>query len=140
MRGGIRHYHSRRHSTRALVIRGGLGRTFGSLACFLALLFLCLGTYILQDAFANPVSAQAAGLITAACSIALGAVLLFYLVKPRRSHKSIHLEEPTNVLPERAAIPAEAFPAPRKKARSDLAPRWVYVDTSRFTPTVRPRI
>ncbi len=71
-----------------LVIRGGLARTFGSLASFLAALFLLLGLYLLGDAFEHPLDAQAAGVLAAALSIALAAILLYFLLKPRRGLRS----------------------------------------------------
>ena len=75
------HLHS---PDRPLKLRGGLARTFGSLASFLALLFLLLGLYLLADAFENPIAAQAAAVLTAALSIALAAILFYYLLKPRK--------------------------------------------------------
>ena len=75
MRGGALHHASGVHPRKPLVVRGGLVRTFGSLAGFLAVIFLCGGLYILEDAFANP---------PAAFIITLAAMLLFYLVKPRK--------------------------------------------------------
>jgi hypothetical protein len=42
------------HHVKPLVIRGGLARTFGSLASFLAVLFLLLGLYLLGDGFQHP--------------------------------------------------------------------------------------
>jgi hypothetical protein len=42
------------HHPKPLVIRGSLARTFGSLASFLALIFLLLGSYLLRDALAHP--------------------------------------------------------------------------------------
>jgi hypothetical protein len=71
-------------SPKPLVVRAGLGRTFGSLIGFVALLFLSWGIYLLADAFAHPVDAQAAALIVAASAISLAVLLLFYLFKPRR--------------------------------------------------------
>jgi len=68
-----------------LVIRGGLPRTFGSLATFLAVLFLFFGIYLLGDAFEHPLDAQAAGILAAAFSITLAAILLYFLLKPRRA-------------------------------------------------------
>jgi uncharacterized BrkB/YihY/UPF0761 family membrane protein len=67
-----------------LVIRGGLARTFGSLASFIAILFLLSGLYLLRDALENPLDAQAPALLAAAFSITLAAILLYYLLKPRR--------------------------------------------------------
>src|SRR5579863_4435222 len=68
---------------RSLAARGGLARTFGSLAGFLALMLLGAGSYILIDAFANPIAAQAAAVEAAGVIIALAAILLFFLFKPR---------------------------------------------------------
>jgi hypothetical protein len=137
MSGGVRYRHLRRHRSRPLVVRGSLGRTFGGLAWFAAILFLLLGIYILDDALANPVAAETAAIITAACSISLAAIMLFYLVKPtrRRFRGSAYLEVVEEVSPEKATIQAKV-PGPKKKARSDLA-QWVYVDTSRFLPRAR---
>jgi hypothetical protein len=49
---------------------------------FPAVIFLVWGIYILDDAFANPIAAQAAAVIAAASCIALATILLFYLLKP----------------------------------------------------------
>lgn len=70
-----------------LVIRGGLARTFGGLASFVALLFLLVGMYLLQDAFEHPLDAAAAAVLAAALSIALAIILLFYLLKPRHGKR-----------------------------------------------------
>jgi uncharacterized BrkB/YihY/UPF0761 family membrane protein len=75
------------HHTKPLVIRGGLARTFGSLVSFLALLFLFLGAYLLEDAFEHPLNAQASGVLASAFSITLAAILLYYLLKPRRAQR-----------------------------------------------------
>lgn len=69
-----------------LVVRGGLNRTFGSLAGFAALGLLSLGTYLLADAFAHPLDAGAAGVIVGAFAIAIAMLLLVFLFKPRRFH------------------------------------------------------
>lgn len=67
-----------------LVLRGGVARTFGSLVSFLALLFLLTGTYLLGDAFEHPLDAQAVAVLAAALSLALAAILFYYLLKPRK--------------------------------------------------------
>jgi hypothetical protein len=76
------------HQLKPLVIRGGLARTFGSLACFLAVLFLILGSYLLADALEHPLDAQATAILAAAFSITLAAILLFFLLKPRRGKRA----------------------------------------------------
>jgi peptidoglycan/LPS O-acetylase OafA/YrhL len=70
-----------------LILRGGLGRTFGSLASFLAMLFLLLGLYLLGDAFEHPLNADAAAVLAAAFSITLATILFYYLLKPRRKRR-----------------------------------------------------
>jgi uncharacterized BrkB/YihY/UPF0761 family membrane protein len=75
------------HNVKPLVIRGGVARTFGSLVSFLAALFLLFGFYILGDAFEHPLDAQAAGILAAAFSITLAAILLYFLLKPRRANR-----------------------------------------------------
>lgn len=74
------------HHAKPLVIRGGLARTFGSLVSFLAVIFLLLGLYLLGDAFAHPLAAQAVGVLTAALSITLATILFFFLLRPKPRH------------------------------------------------------
>jgi hypothetical protein len=75
------------HSTKPLVVRGGLARTFGSLAGFLALICLSAGLYLLDHATANPLTAQPGDVISAAVLVALATILFFYLFKPRNRRK-----------------------------------------------------
>ena len=76
------------HPRRSLLALGGLARTFGSLASFLALTFLGVGVYIMQDAFADPLAAQATPLVASAFIIALASIILFYLFKSRRTPRT----------------------------------------------------
>jgi lipopolysaccharide export LptBFGC system permease protein LptF len=69
---------------KSLVVRGGPARTFGSLVSSLAVIFLCFGLYLLEDALAHPLEAQAVEVITGAFTIALAATLIYYLLKPRK--------------------------------------------------------
>jgi riboflavin transporter FmnP len=71
------------HHVKPLLIRGGLAHTFGSLASFLAILFLLFGLYLLGDAFEHPLAAQPGAVLAAALSITLAAILLYFLCKPR---------------------------------------------------------
>jgi hypothetical protein len=121
------------HAPRSLAVRGGLVRTFGGLATFLVLTFLCSGIYILEDAFADPLAAQAAALIFGAFSIALATILLYYLVKPRGEPRRMGRERPH---PEQEFVDVEeiALDAPQDDARKDLVYQRVYVDHSRIRP------
>jgi hypothetical protein len=58
------------------------------LVSFLAVLFLIFGFYLLGDAFEHPLAAQAVGVLAAAFSITLAAILLYFLLKPRRAPHS----------------------------------------------------
>src|SRR5258708_40285508 len=83
------HRTSHAHPSRSLAVRAGLVSTFGSLAGFVVVTFLCWGLYILADAFAHPIEAGAAAGICAAFIIALAIMLLFFLIKPqKRSRKA----------------------------------------------------
>src|SRR5260370_4033933 len=85
MRGGFIRHTASVDSSKSLVLRGGLVRTFGGLAGFVVVTFLCGGLYILEETFANPLDAGAAAVITAAFIITLGAMLLFFLIKPQKA-------------------------------------------------------
>jgi Na+/melibiose symporter-like transporter len=63
---------------------GGLARTFGTMASFLAALLLIPGLYLIEDALAHPLEAQGAGLIAGAFIIALASLMLFFVFKPRK--------------------------------------------------------
>jgi divalent metal cation (Fe/Co/Zn/Cd) transporter len=81
MRGILRSMFVAAHPGRALAIRGRAMRTFGSLVLFAALILLCVGAYILRQEFADPITAQAFGLVAAAFVMAVAATLLYYRVK-----------------------------------------------------------
>src|SRR5260370_1755880 len=85
MRGGfIRHIPSVQ-SSKALVFRGGLVHTFGSLVGFIMVTFLCVGLYMLEEAFAHPLDAGTATVITPPFIFALPTMLLTLLIHPRQT-------------------------------------------------------
>ena len=136
MRGTVLHRLPKVRSPKPLVVRAGLGRTFGSLIGFLALLFLSWGIYLLADAFAHPVDAQAAALIVAAFAISLAVLLLFYLFKPRRvvglnqrQHPQDSATSTVEPLPRAPSVTARG-----EDLRKDQAYQRVYVDHSRIRP------
>jgi hypothetical protein len=136
MRNGFAGHGSHVHVPKPLVVRGGVGRTFGSLVSFLALTLIAGGGYILGDAFAHPVDAQAAGLIAAAFVIALGLLLLFYLLKPkrygegarRRTRRHLRVQQTKPAAGGQSETPA------RNDSRTDLVYQRIYVDHSRIRP------
>jgi hypothetical protein len=136
MRGTVPHRLPKVRSPKPLVVRAGLGRTFGSLIGFLALLFLSWGIYLLADAFAHPVDAQAAALIVAAFAISLAVLLLFYLFKPRRvvgMNRRQPLENSVTLTAEPLSR-APSVTARGEDLRKDQAYQRVYVDHSRIQP------
>jgi hypothetical protein len=118
----------------SLAARGGLARTFGGLATFLVVSFLCSGIYMLEDVFANPIAAQAAALICGAFVIALATILLYYLIRPgtapRRNRQKHELQDAPQ--PESGFMQELTLSARREDGREDLAYQRVYVDHSRI--------
>jgi hypothetical protein len=118
-----------------LIVRGGLSRTFGSLAGFTALALLSLGVYLLADAFAHPVDAEAAGVIVAALAIAIAMLLFLFLFEPRRFPEILRRKKPERIAQQRADGPTRLPVAPpRDRARSDLPYQRTFVDRSRIEP------
>ena len=121
-------------SPKSLAARGGLVRTFGGLATFLVLTFLCGGIYLLEDAVANPLAAHAAALIFGAFITALAAILLFYLIRPEngaptsRPLQSRHGE----LLPTKDLLGEIVVIGPGDRRRQDLVYQRVYRDRSRI--------
>lgn len=136
MQGGVTQHSAKTHADKPLVVRAGLSRTFGSLVGFAAFVFLFFGIYLLTDVFAHPVDAQAAGLIVAALSIALAALLLFYLLKPHRAAGLRAQSRWDDFEPSGAETLSHAPPeiTRRKHLRKDLAYRRAHVDRSRIRP------
>jgi hypothetical protein len=134
MRLEVLHRTSAHHPAKSLAARGGLARTFGGLATFLVLTFLCSGIYILEDAFAHPLAAQAAALIFGAFIIALATILLFYLIKPAKQPRMTRQERPRHaaVLSEQEFLDEVSLLARQDDGRKDLVYQRVYVDHSRI--------
>jgi hypothetical protein len=127
---------SRVRSPKPLVVRGGFVRTFGGLAAFLVVTFLRCGVYILADAFANPLGAGDGALIASAFIITLAAMLLFFLLKPRKRLQKTSRDRALHSAVS-AALPL--FDAPAGAVRQDhlrnnLAYQRFYVDHSRIRP------
>jgi hypothetical protein len=73
----------------ALAPRGGALRTFGGLALLLAVAFLALGTYLIEDEITNPHPSQSLGLFAAAFLLASAMALIHELIQlPRNTWRS----------------------------------------------------
>jgi len=136
MRGSGTHHASGTRPQKSFVVRGSLARTFGGLAGFLVVLFLCLGLYILYDAFTNPIEAASSAVICAAFIISLAAMLLFFLFNPSKgSRVASQLRDDESATAEaRAHFNAVIGQARQDSPRSDLAYHRSYVDHSRIRP------
>jgi hypothetical protein len=121
-------------SPKSLVIRGGLVRTFGGLATFLVLTFLCAGIYLLRDAVTNPLAAQAATLIFGAFIIALAAILLFYLLRPENGAPTSRRQQLRHgeLLPKKDLLGKIVVTEARDQHRQGLVYQRVYRDQSRI--------
>jgi hypothetical protein len=119
-----------------LIVRGGLSRTFGSLAGFAALGLLSLGVYLLADAFAHPVDAEAADVILAAFVIAMAMLLLAFIFKPWKFPEMLRRKESAHIAQQRPHSSAKQLVAARRdRLRSDLPYQRTFVHRS----SIRPR-
>src|SRR5260370_14908045 len=135
MPGGVTHHASTVSPPKSLVVRAGLARTFGGLAAFVVVTFLCGGIYILEDAFANPLDAGAAAVISAAFIITLAAMLLFYLVIPgQRPRTASHGRAVASEAPAAPGFDPAIGAARQNNLRNNLAYQRFYVDHSRIRP------
>ena len=120
----------------SLVARSGLARTFGGLAGFVVITLLCGGFYILQDAFANPLTEGAAAVFCAAFMITLAAVLLFFLIKPGKRLRTTSSER--RARDATVSLRPVFNPAPegtrKDHSRNNLPYQRVYVDHSCIRP------
>jgi len=80
------------HAHKSLRLRGDVVHTFGTLLTPLAIALVALGFYLLGNAVANPLSSNAASLLFASIILALGFVLLSYLL---RTAMASHQRPPT---------------------------------------------
>jgi hypothetical protein len=136
MRGGFIRYIPSMQSSKSLVFRGGLVHTFGSLAGFIVVTFLCVGLYILEEAFAHPLDAGAAAVITAAFIIALAAMLLIFLIQPGKRIRTANPDRftestTTGVRPISKPV---AGAVRQDHLGNNLSYQRFYVDHSRIRP------
>jgi hypothetical protein len=133
MRNNILSGLSGRHPERALTVRGRAIRTFGGLAIFLALGLLCLGVYLIENEFANPLASQSLGLFTAAFLLATAMALLYELMQlPRNIWRNAAACRPALVPPaDLVARIAMRGIRLRYEQRTDLPYQRRYVDRVR---------
>jgi hypothetical protein len=125
---------TREHAHKPLRIRGGVAHTFGTLLAPLAISLVSLGFYLLASAVAHPLTADSVSLIVASIILALGFLLLSYLL--RTAVVSRHLARTGrprghNLFADPSAIP------PSDVAQSPHAPATLpfhrsYVDSARI--------
>jgi hypothetical protein len=141
MRGAIIQLASSARAPKSLVLRGGLARTFGGLAGFVVVTFLGAGVYILQDALANPLNEGGPAVIGAAFMITLAAILLFFLIKPRKKPRTARRGRLAGTAVVGTAAQAvqpffEQAPEPVRQdhLRNNLVYQRFYVDRSYIRP------
>ena len=118
-----------------LVVRAGLSRTFGSIAGFAAMGLLSLGIYLLTDAFAHPVAAEAVSVILAAFVIAMAMLLFVFLLKPWRFPAILQRKESARIAQERSHSSEQFVNGRRERLCGDLPYQRTFVDRS----SIRPR-
>jgi hypothetical protein len=136
MRGAIIQLASSARAPKSLVLRGGLARTFGGLAGFIVVTFLGAGVYILQDALANPLNEGGPAVICAAFMIALAAILLLFLIKPRKRPRTTSRGRLAGTAAQAVQPFFEQAPKPVRQdhLRNNLVYQRFYVDRSYIRP------
>jgi len=124
----------RTHARSSLAARGRFWRVFGGQAIFLAAVLLALGAYILEQEFADPVQAQAAGLLFAAVLIAAAVTLMYCMLHPARKvrHRVIVRRIPTSNWNEPRLAATEQRMLAWREIAEDSSPRIRYVDRTRI--------
>lgn len=106
-----------------LIFRAGITSVFSSLGGFVALLFLGVGIYLIQEAVVDPLSAQPITLIAGAFALAVATMLIYFifssLAKSRsgRSRYRAYSRGATRAM----IVAAASEPASRTEPAKDLA-------------------
>ena len=122
-------------SARTLSTRGGLARTFGSLALFVSVALLALGGYLIAEQFVNPVQAQAATLVFAALVISAALILLYGLLYDTARNQIKSVARSATAGPSKSKIILMArVPFTGIHQRGDIPFHGRYVDHARIRP------
>lgn len=106
-----------------LIFRAGIASVFSGLVGFLAVLFLGVGIYLLQETIVDPLRAQPLTLIAGAFALAVASMLIYFifssLARSRngKSRRRAHSRAATRAI---IVAPASA-PSSRNEPGKDLA-------------------
>lgn len=122
------------HARSSLAARGRFWRVFAGQAIFLAAILLALGAYLLEQEFADPVRAQAAGLLFAAVLIAAAVSLVYCMLRPARKvrHRVIVRRIPAPCWNDPGLAATEQRTLAWPEVADDSLPRSRYVDRTRI--------
>jgi hypothetical protein len=117
-------------SQRSLSARGQRLNTFAGIGFSLAFSLFALGSYLIEQQFANPLLAQSLDVPFAALLIATALTLLFCLLHPSRKRRSEFIELPAalNWEEEKTLV---ARSAPRASESPNTTTSGRYVDPAR---------
>jgi hypothetical protein len=132
----MHHPNHHERSARSLSSRGGLIRTFGSLAAFAAFALLGLGGYLIGEQIRNPVQAQAVTTIFAALVISCGLVLLYGLFYEiaRRQFPTARRSRPAAEPDHRIIVIPRSHTLEWNSESKDLSFHGRYIDQARIRP------
>jgi hypothetical protein len=132
----MQHRHKHERSGRGLSSRGGLIRTFGSLAAFVSLALLGLGGYLIDEQIRDPVQAQAVTTMFAALSISCGLMLLYGLLYEigRRRLGTANRSRPALPSKPRIIVVPRTHTLEWNPERKELSFHGRYIDQARIRP------
>jgi hypothetical protein len=117
-------------SQRSLSARGQRLNTFAGIGFSVAFSLLALGSYLIEQQFANPLQAQSLDVPFAALLIATALTLLFCLLHPSRKRRSEFTELSAALNWEEKKAPV-ARSAPRASGSPNTSAPGRYVDPAR---------
>lgn len=123
-----------RRVKRTLRVRGDAAHTFGTLLTPLAVALVALGFYLLGSAFSHPLTADSGVLLTASIVLALGFVLLSYLLRSAMTaasspHSAPSRRNTAGNSPRERAGPTTTY---TEEPAAPLSFHRVYVDSARI--------
>jgi hypothetical protein len=76
-----------------LIFRAGITSVFSSLGGFVALLFLAVEIYLMQEAVVDPLSVQPVNLIAGAFALAVASMLIYFIFSSLAKSRSTALQQ-----------------------------------------------
>lgn len=115
-------------------MRGDIAHTFGTLLTPASIALVALGFYLLGSAFAHPLTADSAVLLTASIVLSLGFLLLSYLLRSAVIATNFRHSMQRRGTPPKSSSRADTLPAATHAEEHSTPPasHRLHVDSARY--------